>query len=284
MPKIGRYTVHAIETGSLGLDGGAMFGVIPKPLWERRIPADERNRISLHMRCLLLEDGDRLILVDNGLGHKYTDKFRDLYRVDHANATLAKGLAALDYVADDITDVILTHLHFDHAGGSTEYVGDKLEVAFRNATFYVQGQQWASALNPNPRERPSFIPENLEPLQASGQLQLVDGSVELFPGIEVETAFGHTEALQVVKVIGAESTLAYVSDLLPTSHHLAPAWTMAYDVRPLTTMSEKADFLQRALDEAWVLCFEHDPVVEICSLKASDRGPVCSEPRKLSDL
>lgn len=284
MTKIGPYTLYAIETGRLGLDGGAMFGIIPKPLWERRIPADGRNRIPLHMRCLLLEGDGRLILIDNGLGDKYDAKFKDLYAVDHEEADLHRSLDRAGFSATDVTDVLLTHLHFDHCGGSTRRAGERLELTFPNAQHHVQRAHWDWARDPNVRERGSFLEENLAPLETSGQLRLLDGGGEIFPGIEARTVFGHTEAQQIIKVSGPENTLVFVADLLPTTSHLAPAWNMAYDVRPLVTIKEKADFLEQALAGGWHLFFEHDPGTVVASLERTDRGLQTVEPRPLKAL
>ncbi|MFQ5570434.1 MAG: MBL fold metallo-hydrolase, partial [Rhodothermales bacterium] len=199
MPKIGPYSLYSIEAGRFGLDGGAMFGIVPKPLWERRIKPDDRNRIPLHMRCLLLEGDGRLILVDDGAGDKYDAKFQDIYAIDQEHSELHRSLDEAGFSALDVTDVILTHLHFDHCGGSTRRNGDRLELTFPGATYHVQRAHWDWACHPNLRERASFLAENLEPLGASGQLNLVDGDGELFPGIEVITVNGHTEAQQLVK-------------------------------------------------------------------------------------
>ena len=249
MSKIASYTLHTIETGRLGLDGGAMFGVVPRPLWKRRIPPDERNRIPLNMRCLLLEGSDRLVLIDAGVGDKYDEKFADIYAVDQEWADLESSLATAGFGLSDVTDVIITHLHFDHCGGCTRRRGDRLDVTFPNAEHHVQRAHWTWANDPNPREQASFFAENMEPLEASGQLQLVDGAVELLPGIEVIPFFGHTEAQQVVKVSDDERTLVYAADLLPTHHHLAPAWTMGYDVRP-QSMDERLSALRIATNDS----------------------------------
>jgi glyoxylase-like metal-dependent hydrolase (beta-lactamase superfamily II) len=284
MPRIGPYTLHTIETGRFGLDGGAMFGIIPKPLWERRIAPDARNRIPLNMRCLLLEGEGRLILVDDGLGDKYDDKFADIYAVDYTEMELHRSLRAAGFDASDVTDVILTHLHFDHAGGSTRREGDRLKVAFENARFHVQRKHWAWAVHPNARERASFLKENLEPLAASGQLHLLDGDGELFPGVEVLTVNGHTEAQQLVKVSDGETTLVFVADLLPTTAHLGLPWIMAYDVRPLVTLTEKEAFLEAAVEGGWQLFFEHDPGTAVAGLRRTARGVATTEGRPLSEL
>lgn len=261
-----------------------MFGIVPKPLWERRIPADDRNRIPLNMRCLLLEGDGRVILIDNGLGHKYDSKFADLFAVDHSEYTLDGSLEAAGFSREDVTDVILTHLHFDHCGGSTRQAGDRVEVAFPNASFHVQRAHWEWANAPNDRERASFLAENLDPLAASGQLHLVDGEGTLFPGVDVLLANGHTEAQQLVKISGPEGTLVFVADLLPTSAHLRAPWIMAYDVRPLVTLDEKEAFLERAWEGGWHLFFEHDPEVIVSGLHKSDRGITIGTPRTLDEL
>ncbi len=284
MTTIGPYSLHAIYTGRLGLDGGAMFGVVPRPLWERRIPADERNRIPLEMRCLLVEGNDRLMLIDTGVGHKYDAKFKDIFAIDHETHTLERSLQTKGFGFDDITDVVITHLHFDHCGGATMRDGDQLKVTFPNASYYVQDAQWRSANDPNPREAASFLKENLTPLEDSGQLRLLHGGTELAPGISVETVNGHTEAQQVVRIEGEEGVLVYVADLLPTTAHARPSWVMSYDVRPLQTMKEKAAFLEAAAENDWQLFFEHDPKVEVASVIHGDRGPEITEHRTLSEL
>ena len=277
------YTLHALETGRFRLDGGAMFGVVPKPLWERRIAADDRNRIPLAMRCLLAEGDGRVVLVDAGLGHKYDAKFADLYAVDHETATLAGSLRALGVAPEAVTDVVLTHLHFDHVGGCTRRdAAGRLGLTFPNARHHVQRRHWAWALDPNPRERASFFDENLRPLGEAGALVLHDGPGEILPGVRVRTFDGHTEAQQVVLVDGGgQGTVAFAADLLPTAHHLAPAWVMGYDVRPLVTMTEKAAFLDEAVREGWHLFFEHDPDTALATPARTDRGVVAADPRPL---
>ncbi|MEZ4700899.1 MAG: MBL fold metallo-hydrolase [Rhodothermales bacterium] len=281
MLKLGPFALHTIETGRFALDGGAMFGIVPKPLWERKIPADAKNRIPMHMRCLLIEAGDRLVLVDNGLGDKYDAKFRDIYAVDQETYELHDALRHAGFTARDVTDVILTHLHFDHCGGSTRHSGDRLEIVFDRATHHVQRRHWEWTKTPNVRERNSFLAENLEPLGASGQLAFLDGRTEILPGIEVLPVEGHTVGMQLVKVSTGAETLVHMADLLPTSAHLAPAWNMAYDLFPMETIREKAAFLDEAEAGGWRLFYEHDPVVEISSLKRTDAGVVVEAPRRL---
>jgi glyoxylase-like metal-dependent hydrolase (beta-lactamase superfamily II) len=285
MPEIGPYTLYSIETGRFGLDGGAMFGIVPKPLWEKRIEPDNRNRIPLHMRCLLLEGRNRLILVDTGIGDVFTGtKYEDIYAVDREDATLVDGLAERGFAAEAVTDVILTHLHFDHCGGATRQTERGRELQFPNATYHVQQEHWHWAQDPNPKEQGSFLERTMAPLEQSGQLHLVDGATVLSPGLSVECVDGHTQAQQIVTVSDEESTLVYVADLLPTIHHLAPTWTMAYDVRPLQTIEEKGSFLQRAVNAEWNLFFEHDPNVAVGRPRETDRGFEIHNPRPLRDL
>ncbi len=284
MPSIGPYALHTIETGRIGLDGGAMFGIVPKPLWERRIPADDRNRIPLAMRCLLLEDEERVILIDNGAGDKHDRKFRDIYAIDHESSDLRSSLAEAGFSPNDVTDVILTHLHFDHCGGTTYRENETVALTFPNAQHYVQRRHWEWARNANAREAASFLKENLDPLSDSGQLQLVEEAEALFPGIDLITVDGHTEAQQLVKVSDGDRTLVFVADLLPTTAHLRDAWIMAYDVRPLTTLEEKRVFLQQAVDEGWDLFFEHDPETAVATPVRTDRGIEVENARALDDL
>jgi glyoxylase-like metal-dependent hydrolase (beta-lactamase superfamily II) len=285
MPQIAGYELYTIETGRFALDGGAMFGIVPKPLWERYIPADAQNRIPLVMRCLLLVGNGRVILVDNGLGDKYDAKFAHIYSVDNEHSSLNASLKQAGFSADEVTDVVLTHLHFDHCGGSTIRKGEQLVTAFSNATYHVQQDHWEWTKKPNARERNSFLKENLEPLAASGQLHLLEGDDTLFDGVSVKCYNGHTQAMQTVKITDDTSTLVFAADLLPTSAHLLPAWVMAYDLLPLTSIDEKAEFLHEAIENNWQIMFEHDPTVEISSLKRDAKGHIIPEnPRKLESL
>ncbi|MFB6272276.1 MAG: MBL fold metallo-hydrolase [Salinibacter sp.] len=285
MPQIGPYTLHAIETGRFGLDGGAMFGIVPKPLWSQRIEPDAQNRIPLSMRCLLLVGGDRVILMDTGVGDTFEGtKYQDLYAVDHSTATLEEALAEHGIGRVDVTDVILTHLHFDHCGGSTRQTESGPTVTFPQATYHVQERHWNWALDPTPKEQGSFLADTFAPIEATGQLHRVDGAGTLLPHVDVALVHGHTEAQQIVKISDDTTTLVYVADLLPTTHHLRPTWTMAYDVRPLQTIDEKGDFLDRAERSEWNLFFEHDPDVEIADLSRTERGIEVVRRRPLNDL
>lgn len=285
MPQIGPYTLYSIEAGRFGLDGGAMFGIVPRSLWSKRISPDEKNRIPLHTRCLLLESADRRILVDVGIGDVFAGtKYETIYAVDHETWSLESSLEERGFSRSDITDVILTHLHFDHCGASTRAGSGGREVRFPNATYYVQRDHWAWAIDPNPKERNSFLERAFRPLEAAGHLELVEGAEFLFPCISVDLVHGHTESQQIVTVADDETTLVYVADLLPTRHHLAAAWTMAYDIRPLQTIEEKTAFLRRAANEEWNLFFEHDPDVAVGNVKDVDRGLEVVHPRSLREL
>jgi len=285
MPRIGPYSLHAVETGRFGLDGGAMFGIVPKPLWSKRIEPDAQNRIPLSMRCLLLVGDDRVILVDTGIGDTFEGtEYQDIYAVDHSSTTLEGSLRDHGVAPADVTDVILTHLHFDHCGGSTKQTDAGIEVTFPNATYHVQEQHWDWATDPNPKEKGSFLADTFVPIQEAGRLHLVEGEGSLLPHVDVALVYGHTEAQQVVKVQDDATTLVYVADLLPTTHHLPPAWTMAYDVRPLQTIDEKGDFLERAERSEWNLFFEHDPEVAVGDLNRTDRGIEVVRPRPLEEL
>ncbi|MEM4409815.1 MAG: MBL fold metallo-hydrolase [Candidatus Caldarchaeum sp.] len=261
MTKIGGYEVYPVEAGRFRLDGGAMFGIVPKPLWEVRIPADEKNRITLAMRCLLLVGFGRVILVDTGIGTKGSDKFNDIYGVDYGQFELQNSLQALGVKAEDVTDVILTHLHFDHCGGCTHYRNGNLEPAFPNALHYIQREHWDWATQPNAREKASFLRENFMPLEERSLLRLLDGEGEFFPNIEIKVFHGHTRAMQSVLLQGDQGALFYGADLFPTSAHIAPAWIMAYDIEPLVTLREKEEMLAWCAGVNGLLFFEHDPEV-----------------------
>lgn len=261
-----------------------MFGIVPKPLWSRHAEADEANRIPLHMRCMLLEGEGRVILVDNGLGDKYDDKFARIYAVDHDYATLAGSLRRAGFTEEDVTDVILTHLHFDHCGGSTRRTNKGFEPVFPNARYHVQRAHWEWARDSNVRERASFLAENMDPLSASKQLSLLDGPMELFPGIDLILVNGHTESQQLVRVKDERTSLVYVADLLPTAAHVPLPWIMAYDVRPLVTLEEKRRFLDEAVEGGWHFFFEHDPDVAVATPERTERGVTVVRRRSLEEL
>ena len=260
--RLGDWTLHTLEAGALWLDGGAMFGSVPKPLWSRTNPPDERNRIRLAMRCLLLEGHGRRVLVDVGLGDKPDAKFRDIFRVEDAPA-LADSLAAAGFGAGDVTDVLLTHLHFDHAGGGTVREGDALRPTFPRARYHVQRRNWDNAHAPNPRERASYLRENFDPLEQAGVLDFWDGGTRPWPGLTLVTAEGHTRGQQLVRLEGGGHVVYYVADLIPTASHVRVPYVMGYDVAAIETMAEKQALLGRAVDEGAWIAREHDPGIAL---------------------
>jgi len=280
--------LYSINTGFFRLDGGAMFGVVPKSIWNKLNPADENNLCNWALRCLLIEDGKRLILVDNGLGDKQDAKFFSHYYLN-GDDTLDKSLSKHGFSRNDITDVFLTHLHFDHCGGSIEKQGDKLVPAFRNAIYWSNELHWKWATEPNEREKASFLKENILPIQESGQLKFVDaptssGVVPFIKNIEVRFVSGHTEAMMLPQINYNGKTLVYMADLIPSAGHLPIPYVMAYDMFPLTTLQEKKSFLKEAIEKDYILFFEHDRQVECCSLQQTERGIRQKELFKLSEL
>ena len=265
--------LYSINTGHFKLDGGAMFGVVPKSIWQKVNPADENNMCSWAMRCLLVKDGNRLILIDNGLGNKQDDKFFGYYFL-HGNDTLDLSLAKHGFHRDDITDVFLTHLHFDHCGGSISYNADrtKLEPAFKNAIYWCNEKHWEWAVNPNPREKASFLKENIIPIKESGQLHYLDSGKDFMLGFSVYEANGHTEAMMLPLLNYKNTTVAFLADLIPSAGHIPMPYVMGYDVRPLNTMKEKEYILSQAAKNNWTLFFEHDPIIECCTVANTERG------------
>ncbi|RYG54567.1 MAG: MBL fold metallo-hydrolase [Chitinophagaceae bacterium] len=276
--------LHTINTEMFKLDGGAMFGVVPKSIWNKLNPADENNLCSWAMRCLLVEDGNKLILIDNGIGDKQDAKFMGHYHL-HGNDTLDKSLAAKGFSKDDITDVFLTHLHFDHCGGSVKREGDKLLPAFKNATYWSNKRHWNWAVHPNDREKASFLKENILPIQESGQLKFIEDSATDFPEqLLVREVFGHTEAMMLPMMKYKGRTIIYMADLLPSVAHIPLPYVMAYDMFPLTTLNEKKSFLQEALENDYILYFEHDPNIECCTLQLTEKGIRMKETFKLDSI
>ncbi|MEW6510049.1 MAG: MBL fold metallo-hydrolase [Bacteroidota bacterium] len=275
--KIGNYDLHPIETGRFALDGGAMFGVVPRPLWEKTNPPDEKNRTTLAARALLLRGNGRTILVDTGNGSKLNEKLTGIYRIDLTSSNLTDSLKRYGLTPADVTDVLLTHLHFDHAGGSTSRVNGKVVPTFPRARYYVQREHWEAACAPTERDRASFFPEDFMPLQERGVLSFTEGEGEVLPGISVRLVHGHTAALQCPVVSDGKTTLFYCADLVPTTSHVPLPWIMAYDLRPLVTLEEKRRLLGEAVDAGWVLFFEHDPVLPAARLSRSDKGIVLGE-------
>jgi glyoxylase-like metal-dependent hydrolase (beta-lactamase superfamily II) len=265
--------LHTIHTGNFKLDGGAMFGVVPKSLWNKANPADDNNMCSWAMRCLLVDTGDRTILVDNGMGNKQDAKFFGHYYM-HGEDTVEKSLAKHGYTTDDITDVFLTHLHFDHCGGAIKREGDALVPAFKNADYWSTQEHWATATQPNEREKASFLKENILPIQESGRLKFIDtpNGEEWMSGFRIQYVYGHTDAMMLPLISYKGTSLLFCADLLPSIHHIPMPWVMAYDMRPLQTMNEKKTLLTEAAANNWVLYFEHDPITECCTVQQTEKG------------
>ena len=277
--------LYSIHTGNFKLDGGAMFGVVPKTIWNKTNPADDLNLCTWAMRCLLIEEGDRLILVDNGIGDKQDQNFLRHYYL-HGEATLDASLQQHGFTKDDITDVFLTHLHFDHCGGSIKRDGEKLVPAFSNATYWSNRLHWDWAVHPNDREKASFLKENILPIKESGQLKMIEhGETHpLIPGFEIHYAYGHTESMMLPVLQYKGRTVVFMADLLPSVGHLPIPYVMGYDMFPLKTLSEKKSFLASAVEKDYVLFFEHDPVNECCTVQHTEKGIRAKELFQLSAL
>lgn len=276
--------LYTINTGYFKLDGGAMFGVVPKSIWNKLNPANENNMCNWALRCLLIEDGNRLMLVDNGMGDKQDAKFFGHYYL-HGDDTLDKSLAQYGFGKDDITDAFLTHLHFDHCGGSIVKEGDKLVPAFKNASYWSNERHWKWATEPNDREKASFLKENILPIQESGQLKFIENSTDEFTGsVWIRQAFGHTDAMMLPQIKYNGRTIIYMADLLPSAAHIPLPYIMAYDMFPLTTLNEKKSFLTEAQQNDYVLFFEHDPKIECCTLELTEKGIRMKDTFKLSEL
>jgi glyoxylase-like metal-dependent hydrolase (beta-lactamase superfamily II) len=272
--RFGSYDCFTLEMDSFLLDGGAMFGVVPKNLWEKKIPADAENRIPMQARSLVIRGNNRMILVDTGIGDKLPVKFKKIYDIQTTVRSMEERLAPFELHVDDITDVVLTHLHFDHAGGSTALVKGNVVATFPNAIYHVQQAQWDLACNPSIRDRSSYIPDNFMPLMGLDVLHLVNGpSDDFFPGIDMIVTQGHSQGQQHPLIKGDKKSLFFCADLIPTSAHIPTVWHMGYDNNPLDIMDEKDAILSRAIEENWILCFEHDPVVAAASVR-EEKGRV----------
>ncbi len=277
------YTVNA---GHFKLDGGAMFGVVPKSLWNKANPADENNMCSWALRCLLIEHGNYRILVDTGMGSKQDEKFFGHYYM-HGEDSLEKSLAQHGFTPDDITDVFLTHLHFDHVGGAIKRgEGGALVPAFPKALYWSNNKHWSAAIAPNDREKASFLKENILPIEVHGLLRFaeVGDGEEWLQDIRIRHVNGHTEDMMLPQIKYNDTTILYCADLIPSVHHIPTAWIMAYDMRPLETLREKKGILQEAVANNWVLYFEHDPLIECCTLQQTDKGIRVKDVFKLSEL
>lgn len=276
--------LYSIETGNLKLDGGAMFGVVPKVMWSKKYPADENNLCNWSMRCLLIVDGDRKILIDNGIGDKQDEKFLRHYYLN-GDFSLESSLAKYGFTTDDITDMVLTHLHFDHCGGSIKYNDEgKLVPAFKNATYWTTKAQFEWATNPNRREKASYLKENILPIQESGQLKLIEEEGEFIPNIYAKIFNGHTDGQLIPHIKYKGKTIAFMADLLPAAAHVPIAWVIAYDTKPLISLKDKERFYKEALEENVILFFEHDIYNECCSIEMTEKGVKVKETFKLSEI
>jgi len=277
--------LHTIDTGLFKLDGGAMFGVVPKTIWQKTNPADSNNMCSWAMRCLLIEDGDRLTLIDTGIGDKQDEKFFSHYYL-HGEDNLDRSLNRLGFNRTDITDVFLTHLHFDHVGGAIIRKQDKLVPAFKNATYWSNEQHWNWAVEPNAREKASFLKENILPIQESGQLKFIEEkeNIEWQKDIQISFAYGHTDAMMLPKISYKGKTIVYMADLLPSTGHLPLPYVMSYDMFPLKTLKEKKSFLEEAADHEYILYLEHDAINECCTVQQTEKGVRLKDTFKLSEV
>ncbi|MBI4161755.1 MAG: MBL fold metallo-hydrolase [Acidobacteria bacterium] len=250
-----------------------MFGVVPRELWQRTNPPDERNRIEMAMRCLLVRGEGRNVLIDTGIGDKFAAREAEIYKIDHRQWTLAKALRERGLAPEDVTDVVLTHLHFDHAGGATARDGGRLRPAFPNARYHLQEENLKTASRPNLRERRSYLQENFVPLEEAGCLNLHRGEEEILPGIHLLPVSGHTDGQHLVRIEGSDGAAAvFCGDLIPTSSHVPIPWVMGYDLRPLVSMREKEELLSEAVRNDWVLVFEHDPRVAAARVERTEKG------------
>jgi glyoxylase-like metal-dependent hydrolase (beta-lactamase superfamily II) len=277
--------LYPIETGNLKLDGGAMFGVVPKSMWSKAYPADENNLCNWSMRCLLVVDEDRKILIDNGIGDKQDWKFLRHYHLN-GDETLEGSLKDLGYTPEDITDVILTHLHFDHCGGSIIWNKDRTgyTLAFPKATYWTSRQQYDWAIEPNHREQASFLKENILPIEESGQLKLIEEEGEFLPNITAKLYDGHTKGQVIPHIKYEGKTVVFVADLLPSVAHIPLPWIMAYDTRPLVTLEDKKRFYKEALENDYILFLEHDLYNECCTLQMTEKGVRVNKTFNLSEL
>ena len=277
--------LKTIHTGNFMLDGGAMFGTVPKSIWQKINPANDQNMCNWAMRCLLVEDGNRLILIDNGMGEKQSEKFFGYYYLNGIHS-LKKSLhdAGVDF--NDITDVVLTHLHFDHCGGSVKWntMKDNYELTFPNATYWVHESHWNHAINPNPREKASFLKENMLPIQELGHLKFMPDNLQITDNISGILAQGHTESMFCPKIFIGNQTLVFMADMIPSIGHIKPNYVMGYDIRPLETMKERESFLKKAVSDEYILFFEHDLSIECGTISVGERGYQIQNAGNLSDF
>ncbi len=265
--KIGPYKLYSIETSEFALDGGAMFGIIPKPLWEKKAPVDEQNRIEMVTRSLLLISDEHKIIVDSGNGNKWQEKFKDIYKIELENLNLERSLGKYGFTPEDITDVYCTHLHFDHVGGNTKLVDGKLKPVFPNATCWIQNENWELANLPSEKDAGSFMSNDWSVLEKNDMIQFVDGRESFLPGIDQLLTYGHTTGMMHPIIGDSSQKLIYMADLIPMAAHIPLPWVMAYDIQPVQTVQEKTEILPRIVDEDWIIFFEHDPVHQASSVQ-----------------
>lgn len=265
--KIGEWNVRSVVAGKFRLDGGAMFGVVPKTIWSRAVEVDDQNRISMVMRILVIQGQGKTIVVDTGCGTGYDDKLVRIYALE-LDVPMRERLSTLGITPEEVSDVVVTHLHFDHAGGVATREGSEWRLTFPNAMHHIQRPQWEHALAPNPRDRASFFPDRIEIMEEMGKLRLHDGEWGIAPGIELHVCHGHTPGQQLPRISGDGRTLFFCGDLVPMAAHFPTPYVMSYDLQPVVSMGEKTAFLARAAKEGWILCFEHDPRVEACTVLA----------------
>jgi glyoxylase-like metal-dependent hydrolase (beta-lactamase superfamily II) len=276
--------LHVINAGFFKLDGGAMFGVVPKSIWKKLNPPDENNLCEWAMRCLLIENGNRRILIDNGIGDKQDEKFFSYYYL-RGETNISVALNAAGFSKNDITDMFLTHLHFDHCGGGVTGTNGKYETTFGNARYWSNADHWTWATQPNAREKASFVKENIFPMKESGQLNFIElDKPSPFSEFDIMTASGHTDKMMIPMIRYKDKTVCFVSDLLPSVGHIPLPYVMGYDTRPLLTLEEKERFLNEAADKQYVLFFEHDPVNECCTVKRTEKGVRLDQTFKLNDI
>lgn len=275
--KIGKYNIKIVHSGYFALDGGAMFGIVPQTLWKKLIEPDELNRIPLAARNLLLDDGTKKILIDTGMGNKWNEKDIKIYKIDNSEFSLSNSLEKLFIKKEEITDVFLTHLHFDHTGGSTEIIEDKIVPTFPNAIYHVQKINFEWAMNSDAKDNVSYMKENFEPLANEGILNLVEGNKNYNDQISFEVVNGHTFGHQMIKISDGVNTLLYLGDLIPTSAHLNYPYIMGYDLQPLITLEEKRKYIPKAVEEDWLLFFEHDPKIAAAKISFGEKGIIIRE-------
>lgn len=285
--EFGNFELYPIEAGRFRLDGGAMFGVVPKTLWSKQIPADDKNRIPMGMRCLLIKSkkSGKTYLIDNGSGDKFNDKMASIYDLDYNHRDLISSLKNCGFEPADITDIIFTHLHFDHCGGTTTYNEDgELAEVFPNAAYHVNKRHWGTANHPNAREKASFFPENIDPIKNSGRLNLVDDNHYFEPNLGTLIMNGHTAGQQLPVLTNGETTIVYAADLLPTFAHIPLPWVMGYDMKPIQTLEEKESFLNQAVDQKWYLFLEHDAEHEVVTVHKENGKFLLKDSLSLADI